>query len=1338
MIRLNADQIAAPTSSTKENLFSMTQQRHAPLQLRWLALLFIAVAAAVIAPGAAQAAGPELGVEVTHSPSSIPRNEEQMRYLLNVRNEAPANPEPGDELTCDANTAWWFNGPTFGFEWVSNGAPATGPETSTATTSTYEVQAADAGHSLQCLVTGTNAGGAAVSFSDPVAVEPIPTTPGPPRIDEADGSRPVVTGTASEGSIITCVAPTGWSGSPTWSFEWLKNGVPLGGEHVVGVTAMSSEYEVQPADIPGNLQCAVTGATGNGGEPPTPTGATAVAFSINHFTSPAPSPLPPNNNFSPSNQRPFVDSPSATSGPVTLELELPPGETTRVSDFGRPGSLNTNPEGWSCSTQDPTPVEPAKLICSRSNQLAGQAVYPGIEVLAAIGPQTPDPAVATATVSGGGSPPAMTEDSFSFEPAIPFGIESFETQVLDYLGENYTQAGGHPFSAAASFELSKRTGAERNPLQIEFLRDLVTDLPPGFVGNPQAAPQLCSGVDAVFEDRYATPACPRSSIVGSATLVLGTQPEDGEVNTGLPVYAIEPERGAPAQFITYLSKYSGVAIPITARLRPAEGYAVRLEAPAIAKNPVIFSVAVKLCGFGVNLTAGFNGVPEVTSCKQRTQTGIEPANPKPFLTDQPECSAVAPRTRLAVDSWENRGAKDVDGGPVYSDPAWRTREAVSPHITGCDQVPFSPDFELQPTVHQADTPTGLNVSLSVPTDGLESPNGIAQAYLKKAVVRLPEGMAVNPSAADGLGACALDEIGLGNNQPVTCPGSSKIGSAAATTPLLAESLSGSIYLAKQGANPFGSLLALYLVLENAERGVRVKLPGRVTPDPRTGQLVATFDDNPQLPVGTLDLHFNDGNRAALLTPPTCGTYDIVSELTPWSGSAEPTAGTRTKVSTFNVTSGPGGAPCPTGALAPNFSAGLQNPVAASTSPFVLNLSRNDGTQRINGLDVTLPPGLTAYLRGIPYCSDAALASIPTAEGTGAAELNASSCPAASQIGTVSVGAGGGSNPIYVSGRAYLAGPYKGAPLSIAVVAPAVAGPFDLGNVVVRNAAYVNPTTAQITVVSDPIPTILYGIPLDIRDIRVSINRPDFTLAPTSCETSSVDAMIGGELGSSAAASNRFQVGDCASLAFKPRLSLRLKGKTRRAGNPALIAKLSFPPGRNANAKRVSVALPRSEFLDQGHIRTICTRVQFAANACPRGSIYGRAEAMSPLLDYKLTGNVYLRSSSNELPDLVVALRGPAHQPLAIDLVGRIDSKNGGIRTTFETAPDAPVSSFTLRMQGGKKGLLDNSRNICRHRNRATVRMDAHNGMTHNFRPLLKAQCGKKAKKKSGKRKGRGR
>ncbi|HZI77270.1 MAG TPA: hypothetical protein VFD73_25170, partial [Gemmatimonadales bacterium] len=459
-----------------------------------------------------------------------------------------------------------------------------------------------------------------------------------------------------------------------------------------------------------------------------------------------------------------------------------------------------------------------------------------------------------------------------------------------------------------------------------------------------------------------------------------------------------------------------------------------------------------------------------------------------------------------------------------------------------------------------------------------------------------------------------------------------------------------------------------------------------------------------------------------------GVHTTTTSLTPWTSPASGPAATPSD--SFETTTSPGGGACPTEASQqpnnPSFTAGVRSPLAGAYSPFVLRLSREDGSQEIKGLNVTLPVGMAAKFAGVAECPDGAIAS--TEQKTGRQEQASHSCPASSHLGTVTVGAGAGPSPYYVKGDAYLAGPYQGAPLSLAIITPAVAGPFDLGDVVVRAPLLIDPETAQGTVKSS-FPTILQGIPLDVRSIAVEIDRKDFTLNPTSCQAKEVSAQAISLQGQSATLRNRFQVGGCERLGFKPKLSLKLKGGTKRGGHPSLHATVTYPKGgAYSNIAYAQVALPPSEFLDQSHIGTVCTRVQFAAHACPAKAVYGYARAITPLFDKPLEGPVYLRSSSHVLPDLVADLNGQVE--IALD--GRNDSFHGGLRNTFEAVPDAPVSKFTLTLFGAKKGLLENSTDICRGTHRANARFRAQNGKTITFRPPLEARC-ERGRKDSHKR-----
>jgi hypothetical protein len=890
-----------------------------------------------------------------------------------------------------------------------------------------------------------------------------------------------------------------------------------------------------------------------------------------------------------------------------------------------------------------------------------------------------------------------------------FGIKSFSTSALNRDGTVNLRAGTHPYEFQASFALNQTAEEPEGTISA-----FVADLPPGFIGNPLAVPR-CSAAD--FEGQ--TPKCPGNTQVGIANVQL---PGSG---SELPVFNLTPPQGVAASIGFTLASVNSFQ----------EG-SLRTSDYGISVSDITLPTDTDLNILGATETIW--GVPadpahdDDRQCIVNESTVFGCASdiePVPFLTLPTSCTGPL-QTTFTVESLEEPGVPQ-------SMTAQSLGEGGTPEgLSGCERPDFDPTIVAQPETSASDSPTGLHFGLHLPQNNELSKDaegtleGTATAHLKDAVVTLPKGLALNPSTADGLAACSLAQIGLKGSAPAQCPGASKVGNVVAQTPLLDHPVSGSVFIARQSENPFNSLLALYIALNDPETGVVVKLAGKVEPDPVTGQLRTSFKDNPQLPVEDFDFDFFGGPRAPLTTPPTCGEYATTAKLTPWT---TPEGQDALLSAPLHITSGPGGSACP-GSEAqmpnnPSLDAGTTMPLAASYSPFVLRLSRENGSQRLGAVSATLPPGLTGKLAGVAQCSEAqlAVAAARNQPGDGALEKQSPSCPAASQVGTVTVGAGSGA-PFHVQGKAYLAGPYKGAPLSLAIITPAVAGPFDLGAVLVRAAAYVDPKTAQITAKSDPIPTIIEGIPLDVRSVEVDISRDRFTLNPTNCEPMSLGVDALSSLGQSVLLSNPFQVGGCRGLDFEPKFSLRLKGGTKRGANPKLIATVKAKEGE-ANIARASVKLPRSAFLDQAHIRTVCTRVQFAAEACPKGSIYGKATATTPLLDQTLSGNVYLRSSNNKLPDLVVDLRGPASLPIRIELAGRTDSVKGSLRNTFDLVPDAPVSKFRLELYGGKRGLVVNSTNICSRAFRATVKLRAHSGAAHEANPVVRSDCGK------GKRKG---
>lgn len=811
-------------------------------------------------------------------------------------------------------------------------------------------------------------------------------------------------------------------------------------------------------------------------------------------------------------------------------------------------------------------------------------------------------------------------------------------------------------------------------------KDLIVNLPPGLIGNPNSVPQ-CTAVQ--FSTAFSGGGCPNASQVGVVRFSLYQYNQAAFFE---PVYNMAPPGGGDT--VARLGVYAA-SLPtfINVSVRSEDDYGLTATLEGLNGTAALITATTTI--WGVPAASGhdrerqtppeaFNGVSE---SPPRPPGG----DPAPFLNNPTRCG-VPQEVSILSDSYQLPGQ--------FAPPAI----APLPPIDGCDEVEFHPSLTVTPTSHEAAAPSGLNASLSMPQN--ETVDGLATSQLRDAIVTLPRGMTIASGAADGLAACSEQQVGYKTRESAHCPDAAKIGSAEIDVPALSRILHGSIY---QRTPEPGHLFRIWLVSD--ELGLHLKVSGDIHLDPATGQITSLFLDNPQAPVRNFDLHFKSGPRAPLANPGSCGVYQTHYEFAPWSGAPAVLGDTP-----MTIDQG-----CGTGGFSPRLSAGTTDPTAGAYTPFALSLQRQPGEQNVAILDVSMPPGLLAKLAGVAVCGEAG--------------ARVGDCPAASRVGATAVASGPGSSPLWIPqpGKdptaVYLSGPYKGAPYSLTVKVPAQAGPFDLGTVITRAGIYVDPETTQVTVRSDPLPQILEGVPVTYRTIYVDVDRPGFTLNPTSCAAMSIRARVGSVGGAVANPSSPFQVGSCASLPFRPKLSFRLKGSTRRGGHPALRAELRAAPGE-ANIAKAVVGLPHSEFLAQDHIRTICTRVQFAASTCPAGSVYGHARAISPLLDQPLEGPVYLRSSSNPLPDLVADLNGPIH----VVLVGRIDSFNGGIRSTFGMVPDAPVSKFVLRMEGGKKGLLVNSRGLCASTNRASVSLVAQSGKAAGQRPALRDGCSKNGKK----------
>lgn len=989
-----------------------------------------------------------------------------------------------------------------------------------------------------------------------------------------------------------------------------------------------------------------------------------------------------------------------TTEPVEVVDTLPPGIVPSVTSppAWRVNGLNTGepPVEEPCVVSGLSPIT---VTCTVTAQVVvGRQIEIHIPVNVNVLPSPTLPVVEDLfSVSGGGAEPlsgsintVVSSDAATF--GFLSGLSGLSGGAVTESGTGATIAGSHPYSVLLSAGFpTRRKPAKEELLAAGSVRNLDFTLPPGLVVNPQASTAHCTEVQLLAAELDPEHACPPASQVGTVHVSFANL--SGGTIIGNALYDMEPPPGIPAELGFNL------AGTIVHAMGGVDGeFHVTSSNTDILAKVAIGGVFAELWG---NPADGRHDRARV-GVKCATGCSVEPMRTA-FLTMPSRCSSAGELTfGASTNSWEDPSLEDREAvfGGANSEPG---------AVEGCESLQFAPTMNVQASSRAADAPTGLSVHLHLPQN--ESIGSRATATLKKVEVQLPEGMTVNSAAADGLDACSVGQIGLHESQPASCPDASKVGTAAIETPLIAGPLTGSVYLAEPRKNPFGSLLALYLVVEG--EGVRLKLPGRVDTDPNTGRVVATFDNNPQLPFNDLTVNFNGGARATLTSPSACGTYVVRSELTSWA-SPRPVV----VKSPISIESG-----CNTGGFNPGLNAGTNNPVAGRYSPFVLRVTRSDGEQNLSGITTTLPEGLLAKLGGVSLCPEA--------------NTTSGSCPAASQIGTTTTGVGAGARPVFIPqpGKTptavYLAGPYKGAPYSLVIKVPAQAGPFDLGTIAVRAALNIDLYNAQVTAVSDPLPQILEGIPVAYRDVRVNIDRESFVLNPTSCDPMKVESRLVSDKGAIATPSDRFQVGSCEGLGFQPGLKLQLKGSTKRSGHPALKAVVTYPKkGAYANIAQAQVGLPHSEFLDQGNLDKVCTRPDLQAGTCPSRSIYGHVKAWTPLLDKPLEGPVYLGVGFGyKLPALVADLNGQVR----ILLKGKVDTtKEHGIRNTFEAVPDAPVSRFVLQLKGGPKyGLLENSENLCSRPQRAGVRFVAQNGKVEQLTPTIANSC--KGTGKRGKR-----
>jgi hypothetical protein len=686
-------------------------------------------------------------------------------------------------------------------------------------------------------------------------------------------------------------------------------------------------------------------------------------------------------------------------------------------------------------------------------------------------------------------------------------------------------------------------------------------------------------------------------------------------------------------------------------------------------------------------------------------------NQTPFLSLPTSCEGSL-RTTVTADSWLDPST-EAPGEFVLRD---KLSDPIG--MAHCDRLDFRPSISVAPDGQAGSTPTGLTVGLHVPQDGSLNPTGLTEADVRDTTVALPAGVALNPAAADGLLSCSIEQVGLAGTGPASCPEASKVATVEIDTPLLPDPLQGAAYLATQNANPVGSLVALYIVAEDPKAGVVVKFAGQVTPDPVTGQLVSTFKDTPQLPFEDLHLKFFGGSRAPLATPDKCGAYTTRASLTSWSTS-EPAVSD----STFDVVSGPNGSPCadPLPFL-PSLSAGSPSIQAGAFSPFTLTMSREDGSQDLQAIQLHMPPGLLGMISSVKLCEEP-----QAAQGT---------CSAESLIGHTIVSVGLGGDPFSVTGgRVYITGPYKGAPYGLSIVNPAKAGPFDLGQVIVRAAINVDPATAALTITSDALPTIIDGIPLQIKHVNVAIDRPNFTFNPTNCGRMAIGGTLSSTEGASAQISTPYQVTNCSTLAFKPQFKVSTSGHTSRARGASLDAKVIYPKvpvGTSANIAKVKVDLPKQLPSRLTTLQKACPAATFDANpgSCPAASVVGAARASTPVLPSQLAGPVYFVSHGGAaFPDLIVVLQGSG---VRVDLVGStFISKTGITSSTFKSVPDVPIASFELYLPEGPHSALAANGNLCASKLKMPTSFVAQNGtQIRQSTPIAVTGCAAKARSRS--------
>jgi hypothetical protein len=968
------------------------------------------------------------------------------------------------------------------------------------------------------------------------------------------------------------------------------------------------------------------------------------------------------------------------SGEATVTDRLPEGVTMVA------GGGNTDCQGVSVITCKIGPVAP------------GEEARAGFDLPAATIPVNISSSVAsgsegsnTVTVVGPGAPsPAQETRKVKFGTSRgSFGIENASVWITNANGTTDTQAGSHPSELGLIYSNNHFREGSGDPFEEQTggeMKDILVNLPPGIVGDPTAVPQCTreeldqTGENLGGTGSYVAGDCPLDTRIGTETVDV-----QNYVYEELAIFNMVPPAGMPAQFaFLYKSKeiFLDAGVRTGGPTTEAGDYGISEHVDNLPQSGILVA------------ETQIWGVPA-----ERNGSGLPPVA---LLTLPTACEGPQHFTIEGFDSWTNQGVF----APTVTVPV-RDSQGTPVGFTGCEHLRFGPSISTTPDTSYADSPAGLSVELKTPQEGLLDPEGLATSNLKNTTVVLPEGMVINPGQATGLVACQASQDGQGTEGPPSCPAASKIGEVEIETPLLKNRLKGDVYLMQN--NP----PELQLLVAASGEGVNVKVIGTVHLDEATGRLTTVFNGTPEVPFDVFKLTFSGGAQAALVTPPRCGVYSSTAEFTPWS---TPLVESLQTLASYQVTGGPGGTPCVGGALpfAPSMTAGSTTDQAGGFTDFSVLFQRPDGQQRVGKLQFKTPEGLLGMISSITLCEE------PQA-GKG-------ECPASSQIGHTVVGAGPGPDPLFIPDPGdppapiYITGPYEGAPYGLAIVVPIIAGPFNLGTIVVRGRIEVDRHTAQLTVTTDPLPVIVKGIPADMRSINAVIDRPGFMFNPTSCAPMSFSGTVTSTEGATAAVSSPLQVGSCRALTFKPNFQVSAPAKTSRADGAGIDAKIVYPTGAlghnqassQSNIESVKVELPKRLPSRLTTLQKACPAAVFDANpaGCPPASVVGHAVAHTPVLPVPLSGPAYFVSHGGEaFPSLIIVLQGYG---VTVEVIGStFISKQGITSSTFKQIPDVPITLFELVLPEGPYSALSANGNLCNGTLQMPTDFTAQDGATRN-------------------------